>query len=681
MLQQMRSSAKYIWIFLVIFFVGGFLLAETSGLLGVAPVSTTTAVATVNGEDILATTWYNAINQLEQQATQQTGKSISLDERRRLADEAYEQLVGDVLMRQEYRRRGIKVTPEEIAEAAKFAPPPQLAQSPELMTEGRFDPDKYQRFLSSPAARQEGILLQLEAYYRDQIPREKLFEQVAADVYVSDERLWNIFQDTRDTTQMTYVVFRPELIPDNEVTVPDSEIKDYYNKNKKDFERPSRAVVSVVSIPRAVSAADSAAVRSRIVALRDRIVKGEKFEDIAKAESTDSASASNGGSYGFIKKGRFVPEFDNAAFTLPVGVVSEPVLSPFGYHLIKVDEKAGDSISVRHILLPIQQSDSAATATDRRADELARIAASTTDKPSSIDEAAKKLGLKVQRARVQETDALTIDGKFVPSVGPWAFQGARPGETSELFDAEDGYYLGRLDSLTKGGIPSLDEAKPDIIKILAIQKKLDKLMPRAQQLASQAAKTSLEDAAKAAGIPVVQSMPFTRVGGAAGIGRLNQAIGAAFSLPIGAVSAPIRVYDGIFVERVDQRVLKDRAEWEKTKATQRGQVTQQLRQQRVRDFLQNLRDNAKITDRRKEIEAAQRQQVAVISDTIEKAKEAALEKRGLFLFPNCADSRSSASALGEQLRPGEPEHCDRAPIHSTGCRSAAAPCRCRASLR
>jgi peptidyl-prolyl cis-trans isomerase D len=170
-LQAMRSSAKYIWIFIVVVFIGGFLLLETSGLLGRGPITPTTAVAEVNGEDILATTWYNATAALEQQATQQTGRSITLDERRRLADEAFEQLVGDVLLRQEYRRRGIKVTDEEIMEAARYAPPPQLAQSPELQTEGQFDPAKYQRFLSSPSARQEGILLQLESYYREQIPR------------------------------------------------------------------------------------------------------------------------------------------------------------------------------------------------------------------------------------------------------------------------------------------------------------------------------------------------------------------------------------------------------------------------------------------------------------------------------------------------------------------------------
>ena len=604
----MRSSAKYIWIFLVIFFVGGFLLAETSGLLGRAPVTTSTAVATVNGEDILATTWYNAINNLEQQATQQTGRSITLDERRRLSDDAFEQLVGDALLRQEFRRRGIRVTDEEIAEAARYAPPPQLAQSPELQTDGRFDPEKYQRFLASPAARQEGLLLQLESYYRDQIPREKLFEQVAADVYVSDERLWNIWRDTRDTAQITYVVFRPSLIGDNEVTVAESDIKDYYDKNKKDFEKPARAVVSVLTIPRTVSAADSAAVRNHILALRDSIIKGAKFEDIAKAESSDSASASQGGFLGRGVRGRFVPEFENVAYSLKPGELSQPVLTQFGYHLIKVDEHKGDTIAVRHILLPITQSDSAATITDRRADELSKIAASS-DKPAVLDEASKELGIPIRRAAVQDNEALTIDGKFIPSVGPWAFQGAKVGETSELFDAEDGYYLGRLDSLTKGGIPSLDEARPEIRAILAMQKKLDKLMPRAQQFAAQAAKTSLEDAAKGAGMQVQQSQPFTRVSGAEGIGRLNQAIGAAFSLPIGAVSAPIRVYDGIFVERVDQRVLKDKSEFEKQKAAQRDVVTQQLRQQRVRDFLQNLRDNAKIVDRRKEIEAAQRQAV------------------------------------------------------------------------
>src|SRR2546423_4456351 len=185
----MRASAKYIWILIVVLFVGGFLLAQTSGLLGRAPVTSTTAVATVNGEDILATTWYQATQNLEQQETQRSSQSITLDERQRLMDQAFEQLVTEALLRQEYRRRGITVTDDEILQAARFSPPPQLMQAADLQTDGQFDPAKYQRFLNSPLARQPGPPFRPAQSYRTEIPKEKLFDQHATDVYISDEQL------------------------------------------------------------------------------------------------------------------------------------------------------------------------------------------------------------------------------------------------------------------------------------------------------------------------------------------------------------------------------------------------------------------------------------------------------------------------------------------------------------
>jgi len=601
----MRASAKYIWIIIVVLFVGGFLLAQTSGLLGRAPVTTTTAVAKVNGEDILATSWYQVTQNLEQEATQRSNQSISLDDRQRLQDQAFDQLVTDALLRQEYRRRGISVTDDEILQAARYSPPPQLMQSPELQTEGQFDPAKYQRFLQSPVARQQGLLLQLEQYYRTEIPKQKLYDQIATDVYVSNEELWRRWQDSHDSAQVSFVAFGPERISDSAVHVSDDEIRAYYDTHKKQFDRPGRAKVSIIIIPRSVTAADSAAVRAHAVALRSRILGGEKFEDVARAESADSVSAVNGGSLGRGGKGRFIAPFETAAYALKPGEISQPVLTPFGYHIIRVDERKGDTLALRHILLRIQQSDSAASKTDRRADSLARMAAST-DQPAKFDDAARALHIPILRAQVIEGNPLTINGQFIPSAGPWAFQGAKPGETSELFDAEDGYYLARLDSLTPGGTLSLDEAKADILTFLRNQKKVDLLIPQATNFAKVAAASNLESAAKLLNMEVLKTKPFTRITGIPELARFPEAVGAAFTLPLNTVSEPIRAMAGVVVERVDSRAPASRTAFEAQREMLRQQELQQLRQQRVRDFLANLRAVAKIDDKRKQIESSAR---------------------------------------------------------------------------
>jgi peptidyl-prolyl cis-trans isomerase D len=602
----MRASAKYIWIIIVILFVGGFLLAETSGLLGRAPVTSTTAVATVNGQDILATTWYQTTQNLEQEATQRSNQSVTLDERQRLMDQAFDQLVTDALLRQEYRRRGITVTDDEILQAAKFSPPPGLMQSPDLQTDGQFDPAKYQRFLTSPLARQQGLLYQLEQYYRTEIPKEKLFDQVAGDVYVTDDQLWRRYQDQHDSAQVSFVLFQPERISDSAVRVSDDDIRAYYDTHKKLFERSGTAKVSIIIVPRVITAADSAAVRNHALELRAKILGGEKFEDVARAESADSASAVNGGSLGKGPKGRFVAPFESAAAALKPGEISQPVLTQFGYHLIRLDARTGDTLTLSHILLRIQQSDSAAAKTDRRADSLSRMAASI-DQPTKFDSAARVLQIPVIRANVIEGNPLTVNGQYIPSVGSWAFEGARPGETSELFDADDGYYLARLDSLTPGGTQSLDQAKQDIRTYLMRQKKVDALIPQARNFAKVAAASSLESASKLMGMQVVSTKPFTRVTGVQELAQAPEAVGAAFSLPVNTVSEPIRGTAAVVVERVDKRFPADRAEFDKQKVALRQQAMSQLRQQRVQQFLSNLRAVAKIDDRRKQVEASARQ--------------------------------------------------------------------------
>ncbi len=604
----MRSMAKWIWIGVAAVFVGGFLLYETSGLVGRSRVTVTTAVASVEGTDIPWQAWQTTALRLVQQQEQQLRRSLTLDERARIDDRAFEQLVGDVLLQKEYEKRGIRVTDAELIDAASYAPPEQFQRSPELQTDGRFDIEKYRRLLASPAARQQGILVNLEGYYREEIPRQKLLFQLAGEVWVSDEHLWSAWQDTHDSATVTFVGWEPPLINEKAVAVSDAEIEAFFSKNEKRFDRPGRAVVSVLRVPRSLSAADTDAVRSRIGALRADIVSGKRtFEDAAKELSADSGSAVNGGDLGKATKGKYVKEFDEAAAKLKVKEISAPVLTQFGFHIIRLDERKGDTLALHHILLPLRQSDSAATRSDRRADSLASIAASQ-DKPARFDSAAKVLGLKAEQLSALEGEPLIgPDGKYVPSVSAWAFGGVRVGETSDLFDGEDAYVLARLDSLRAGGKSSLAAVKDEIRSYLAREKRIAMLADTAKAFAKAASAGGFEAAAKERGLVPQTAGPFTRVTSVAGLGQANEAIGAAFALPVGAISGPVATREKVIVLRVDKRSLATREVWVAQKAQQREQLLQALRQTRVREYLEHLRKSASIKDRRKELQSANRQ--------------------------------------------------------------------------
>ena len=92
------------------------------------------------------------------------------------------------------------------------------------------------------------------------------------------------------------------------------------------------------------------------------------------------------------------------------------------------------------------------------------------------------------------------------------------------------------------------------------------------------------------------------------LGQLNQAVGASFSLPLGAISAPVRTDNGIFVIRVDKKVTADKTAFEQQKNDQRQQALNAMRDTRVQSFVNSLRKDAKIEDRRKKIQSSLRRQ-------------------------------------------------------------------------
>ena len=605
MLQQMRGLAKYIWVLVALVFVGGFLLYETSGLMGRTPVTATTAVAVVNGEEIPYTVFMTRVQNEVQGQQQRERRNLSQDDTRRIENAVFDQMIADILLRSEYRRRGIVVSDDEVREFARYAPPPWITQAPELQTDGRFDPEKYQRLLASPQARQGGLLISLEQYYRSEIPREKLYDQIASGVYVSDAELWRAWRDQHDSAQVSYVAFTPVVDSTAAKSISDSDLRSYFDAHKSDFATGGRAWLSVVHIPRAVTAADTAAARAKAARIREEIVKGAKFEDVAKRESADTISGAQGGNLGRGPKNRFATEFENAAYALKVGEVSQPVLTPFGFHLIRVDEHKGDTLALRHILVNIQASDTATTRIDKEADALSK-AAGSSEQGAKLDSAAKKLGLTISHVQAFEGEPAVMNGVLVPSASAWAFGGARVGETSDLFDDDNGYFMARLDSIREGGEAKFENVKEDVRARVAVQHQLDKLIPEAQRVSAAAATSTLEAAAQQANKKVEKTAMFSRSSIVPGMGQYTEAVGAAFGLGTGAVSAPVKTQEGVYVLRVDKRVVSDSTAWAAQREAQKTGRLQQLRQQKIQMFLQDLRKAAKVDDRRKQINAATR---------------------------------------------------------------------------
>ena len=610
MLQAFRSPTFIKIVFGVILatFVFFFLFAETSGLSS-RGISLGTSVGSVDGVDIRYDRWDSQVRALSAQEQQRRGaSSLTDDDRRRIEDIAFQQIVDSILLAREYERRGIAVTDEEIQYAALAMPHPDLAQNPDLQTEGRFDPEKYQRLLQSPMARTQGLTQFLEQYYRTEIPRQKLFEQIAAGVYLTDARLWRIWQDERDSARVSYVALRPATVPDSAARVTDDEMRRYFDDHRDDFsKRQGRAVLSLIALPRPITAADTAATRQRVLALREEIVGGVPFDTVARRESSDSASAAQGGLLGTVARGTYPAEFERAAFALRPGEVSQPVLSPVGYHLIKVDEKKGDSITVRHIQLPITQSDSSAQRVSEQADTISNILGAS-DAPGRLDSAAKRFNLPIARAVATEGEPLMWNGRYVQDLGAWAFRGSRVGDVSDIIDAPDAFYLARIDSLAPGGDVQLDDVRDQVQRLLVNRKKVDYLEPRARRIADAVVSgKTLEQAAQENGASVERTGMFTRVSLVPGIGRLNEAVGAAFGLPVGATSGPVKTEDGVFVVRVDARVTADRAAWEAQKEQQRQQLLLRLRRQRIQDFVTALRKEADVDDRRAEVQAMTRE--------------------------------------------------------------------------
>jgi hypothetical protein len=257
MMRTMRSIAPWIMAIVAVSFVGWMVFEVGMDVRGQSTGAPLDEVARVNGQKIDVQTFYAAVRQTQEMQRQQGAPpTTTLEEQRQLEDQVLEQIVQQILLNDEYRRQEITVTDDELRQALRFAPLPELREVEIFQTDGQFDLEKYQRYLLSGA--DPNFALALEQRYREELPRIKYFERIAQGANVSGAKLWQVYRDQNDSVTATVVALVPAvLVADEEIEVSEDDLRAYYEAHADEYEQPAQAHVSYVTISRVPNAASA----------------------------------------------------------------------------------------------------------------------------------------------------------------------------------------------------------------------------------------------------------------------------------------------------------------------------------------------------------------------------------------------------------------------------------------
>jgi len=124
------------------------------------------------------------------------------------------------------------------------------------------------------------------------------------------------------------------------IEVSEEEIKQYYETHKGEFKQPEGIKLKhiLIYVPQNADNKTKERALNRAKQIRSQLAKGAKFEELARIHSDDTASREKGGDLGILRKGETLPEFEEKVFKLKPGEISQPILSPYGYHIVKVEK-------------------------------------------------------------------------------------------------------------------------------------------------------------------------------------------------------------------------------------------------------------------------------------------------------------------------------------------------------
>lgn len=594
MLKQMRERTKTILWIVVITFVVSIFAVWGMNLSGPKREETDREiVGMVNGVEVRRQAYINMYNELTNQLKMQKGEDYApnQNEIEMLATQAWEMTVQKMLVATEIERLAITVTDDELVTFIRRNPHPALRQY-FVNNAGEFNYQEYLRALANP----EQDWSQLEMWGRTIIPEMKLESLLSSQIHISDNEILERFK--RENTQVRATYVEIPFVQSEEMYEPtEEEIASFYRERESNFVDPNKRAIKVISIDAAPTERDEREVRDYILEIRDEILGGKDFAEIAKYYSDDPGTAENGGDLGFIKKEDMAPEFSQAAFSLDIGTLSEPVRTQFGYHLILVEEKQTENdiekVHARHILMKV-------TLGDESQDSLGTLVRDLMEgmREAGFEKAAEDIGLEIL-----EPPPFT-DGYFIQEIGympriiNFAFN-HKTGSVSGPINSETHIYFVKITAEIPESVKPLGDVRLIIIARLRNERTQEETKQLAETL-RQEALTSGDLAAVSLSrqLEIKETPLFKETDPVVGIGANTAFAKACHMLPEGKLSPPIPGNVSFYLIKVIERIEPGMDEF----VENRSEIANQIRSEKANRFMANwydvLRKNAKVEDLR-----------------------------------------------------------------------------------
>ena len=502
-------------------------------------------------------------------------------------------MVNQILLAEEIEKRNITVTDEELMHYIRNNPPPYIMNNEALQTEGRFDPQKYAQVLADPRYDWRP----LENQYRAMIPMQKLQTLITATVRVTNGEVLEQYKENNEKVRVNYVTFQPGQFAVNDDQLTEEDVERYYREHEEDFQRPPQANLDYVFVEKTPGPADEDSARAELDMLRERILEGEDFAELAEVYS-QGPTAEQGGDLGFFGRGVMDSVFEAAAFGLAEGEISEPVRSAFGWHLIRVEEKkmadGQEQVRARHILLKVFPGPETLETIGERIEEVARRA-----EEEGLQQAAEEMDVKIK-----QTGFFREGSGFVPGLGRasdavlYAFS-EDPPAVGGPYENETGVYVVSLRERQEAGVPPLEEIADRVRAGLKRERQRELARKQAQAFGDVLADASdLGQVADLLSVTLEGTEMFTRRDYVPGVGQMNEFVGAAFGLPVDGISDLVETSRGFYFLQVAAREEADLERFEEDKETLKIDLLRQKQNQAYSDWFESIRAEAEIKDYR-----------------------------------------------------------------------------------